>query len=155
MSLRRETGNLLDAKTDAVLVAVDGDHPRLVGAVAHQLENRIDDDREWDRIIREAKYPLGAGEPRVVSLEEVPEVEFKFVIFVNFYNHHNSRLYLDSGYYNALAYAHNWRIRSVATALYKGGWRGTEEQAMAALNRACAKVPTVDVVLYERPARAR
>ncbi|MDY7232827.1 hypothetical protein [Hyalangium rubrum] len=81
----------------------------------------------------------------------MPEVEFRYAVFISFFNHHNNALYLERGYENALIYSFNWGIRTLATPLYQGGWWGTREQGLSALDRACMRYAEVDVTLYESP----
>jgi len=150
VSVTYKTGNVLDAKTDALLVAVDGDNRKLIGAVGQQLASRIDDSRDWEQILAKADYPIAPGCVRVVDLEEYPEVGFKFVIFACMFNHNNKELYLENAYSNALGTGSNWGVRSLATVLYRGGWRGTVELATAALERAVLRVPEVQVEVWER-----
>ena len=71
MAIVEQLGNVLDAAIDGLLVAVDGDHPRLVGAVAHQLAKRLDDEDEWARILEDAAVPIPADAGRVVDTEGV------------------------------------------------------------------------------------
>lgn len=149
MSLHFAVGDVLDAQADAILVAVDGDHPRMIGSIGRRLAERIDDELEWARIVEAAQFPIPAGGARVASLEEVSEVPFRYAIFISTFNHHNQELYLDTAYENALVYARNWGIKTLATPLYQGGWRGTAERARRALEAAAARHPQVDVMLYE------
>jgi hypothetical protein len=94
-----------------------------MGAVGHQLRKRLDDDREWNRIIEKARFPIDSGWVNVVDVIEIPEIGFRYLMFVNFYNHRDANVYLGIGYFNAVAIAHNWGMRTIATALHRGGWR--------------------------------
>lgn len=156
MTLHAKTGNLLDAEADAIIIAVDGDDPKLLGSVGQQLRKRIDDEDYWQDLIRAANYPIHPGDVRLLDISTVTDYSdavfgYRAVILVNFYNHINSRVYYEKGYHNALAYAHHNGLYRLGTALYKGGWRGTEAKAMAALKRAAERVPEVDVTLCVRP----
>ena len=147
------TGDIFTSTADAILISVDGDHRKLVGAVGQQLIKKIDDDREWKRLIEKVDYPINAGHARVMDLQDVPEAGFKFAILVSMFNHHNQKLYLRQGFHNALAVAANWGIKTVATVAAHGGWRGDIDGATEPLIQACAEVPRVSVELWERAAR--
>lgn len=152
-NIKRFTGDIFTSTADAILISVDGEHPKMIGAVGQQLIKKIDDDREWARLIEQVRYPIHAGNARVMDLQAVPEAGFKYAVLVSMFNHWNNSLYLQQGFYNALAVGFNWGIRSIATVAAHGGWRGDINGAMEPLYQACAKVPEVSVELWERASR--
>lgn len=150
MGLIYREGNVLDAGTDALVIAVDGQHEKYVGAVGQQLAKRLDDDREWNSILKAANFPLATGGVHIVKTEDLPEIGFKALFFACMYNHHNRAIAVENAYHNALGAAHNYGYRSLATVPYRGGWRGTVDDALSALEAASARRPNVEVYVYER-----
>lgn len=147
MTYKLVQGNILTSEAEAIIISVDGDHPKMIGSIGRRLQELIDDERTWSDIITAARFPIGAGDVRVVSLEDA-DVPFAFAIFVSMFNHLNNRTEVAQGYYNALAAASNWKFRTVATALHTGGWRGSKAASEGALATACLRVPEVAVTLY-------
>ncbi len=152
--IKRLTGDIFTSTADAILIAVDGDHPRLIGAVGQQLIKKIDDAREWRRLIEKVSYPIRAGTAQVMDLQDVPEAGFKYAILACMFNHHDQARYLRQGYHNALSVGSHSGITSVATVAAHGGWRGSIDDATEPLLQACAEFPAISVELWERAPRA-
>lgn len=151
--IKRFTGDIFTSTAEAILVSVDGVHSTHVGALGQQLIKKIDDAREWKRLIEQVRYPIPAGHARVMDLQKVPEAGFKYAVLVCMFNHYNKSLYLRQGFHNALAVSFNWGIRSLATVATHGGWRGDIDGAEEPLIQACAEIPEVAVELWERVPR--
>jgi hypothetical protein len=155
MPIERVIGDVLDAQTEGLVIGCDGDHPKMMGPVGNQLKRRLDDDREWERIIQKARFPIAPADVHAVDVMEIPEIGFRYLMFVNLYNHHNADLYLASGYRNTVCAAYNGGVRSLAMVLHRGGWRAKFDSvsAMENLEKAATLFPEVSIFLYERAPR--
>ena len=132
MALIELEGDVLTGDAEALIIAVDGQHPKMLGNIGQRFmaqviaQNKPGEDH-WARIVREARYPINEGIAHLVNIDFLPETEFKYLIFMAMYNHYNdadpeSRLRMNWAYANAVGAAYTaaspaWRQPSTEADL--------------------------------------
>jgi len=133
--IRLVLGDVLTAKTDALLVAMDGDAEGMEGNIGRQLQRKIGEEA-WEDLMAQLIFPMGAGTAQIAEFEGVAEVQFKFAVFAAAFLHatnEGASSTLKASLDQSLKRARGAGARSIATAVLTGGWRVNKERAIAHL----------------------
>lgn len=130
MGLYIAVGNVLDEDVDGLILTVDGARLGLEGNIARQFARRYPDD--WEDVASRVRYPLPLG--RAMGIACTLDAPFKMVVIASTLHHldvfsDTQKLgIIRSACSEAIAIASRSRLRSLAAAVMRGGWRlGTEE----------------------------
>jgi len=151
MTLIEERGDVFDVDAEGLILTVDGDHPRMMGNVAHKLQRRMTDDA-WEDLVDDLDSPIPWGTARHVELPE-PVGTFKHVFVLSMLDHVNSPPrasrpdVLRSCLIKALTMAAKLGLTRVASGMLRCGWRIDETMALAAMRSAAEEVPKVTLIL--------
>jgi len=118
-------GNVLNARADGLIIAIDGSAKGLEGNVAQQFIRRWGD--EWEEIVDEFDFPISLG--RSAYVKSVPPVPFRYIFVASILDHLNKverakmPAVLRSSLHEALSMSQSLKLKSLACPLLKGGWR--------------------------------
>lgn len=83
MALELVTGDVLDAKADALLLNIDGAKRGMEGNIARQFARRWTDD--WEDMQRDVRYPVPIG--RTVAVPWGGDCPWRLILFASTLHH--------------------------------------------------------------------
>lgn len=135
MSLLIKYGNVLEAKTDAVILTIDGFAKGMEGNIARAFARKCPD--VWKELEDEIPYPLGYGE--VFDYEPSSECSFRLILIASTLSHKDTltesakKGIVRTAFKNAINLAADYGIKTIATAIMTGGWRLSQQNAFLAM----------------------
>ncbi|MEK6236620.1 MAG: macro domain-containing protein [Planctomycetales bacterium] len=133
MTIRLIRGDLLDSDAEAIALTIDGAGPGLEGGVARAFAKRFPE--AWAAVESQIQYPIPLGDADAFPIEEDTARE-RLVILASTLHHTESfsendkRAVVRDAFRNALESAAIHRKKSLAAAIFSGGWRLSSSQAM-------------------------
>lgn len=154
MSIQVLTGNALDSCSEALLITVDGTRRGMEGNLARQFERRWPDD--WQDMQRNIPYPIPLG--YTVALDWDGDSPWSWYLIASTLHHLQVLSDADKitivkrAFLDALNHCHRLGLRSLATAVMRGGWRLSMEDAFHAMltawNASLARHSQLNVQVY-------
>lgn len=132
MALELVTGNVLDARADALLLTIDGAKRGMEGNIARQFARRWPDD--WEDMQRDVRYPVPIG--RTVAVPWDGDCPWRLILFASTLHHldvlddRQKRSVIRTSLTEALQLCVRHHATTLAMALLQGGWRLSAENAL-------------------------
>ena len=130
--------NVLDATADALLLTIDGQAPGLRGNIAHAFQRRWPE--AYEDFESQLRFPIPLGS--AVRVDADTDCPWRRLFFVATLHHletlddHTRHEVIRQGLHSALDTAARARLRTLATAPMKGGWRLTTPAAYGTMHEA-------------------
>lgn len=138
MTLMIDTGDVLEARSDALILSIDGARHGLEGNIARQFGHRYPD--AWAEIEASIKWPVPLG--RSVAVDCSGLCPWRLMILASTLHHVDvlgeveKQAVVRRAVAGAQALASRDGARSIATAVLTGGWRLGVDDAFAAMRDA-------------------
>lgn len=153
MTIEYATGDVLDSKTDAILLTLDGARRGMEGNIARQFARRFPDD--WQYLQRDIRYPVPIGRSIIVPWDG--DCPWSHILFASTLHHldvldeHQKLRVIRLALTEALQLCVRHGISSLSTAVLQGGWRLSPEAALKEMESAyrsagCLRVRLVIVL---------
>lgn len=132
MALDLVTGDVLDAKADALLLTIDGAKRGMEGNIARQFARRWPDD--WEDMQRDVRYPVPIG--RTFAVPWDGDCPWRLILFASTLHHLDvlddgqKRSVIRSSLTEAMQLCVQHQATTLATAVLQGGWRLSTEDAL-------------------------
>lgn len=133
--LRIIQGNVLDARSDALIITIDGAKKGMEGNIARGFARRWPE--LWGEVEAEIPYPLPLGE--VFEYEPASEGPFNLILIAATLNHKDTlsesekKGIVRTALCNSITTAAVYGIKSIATTIMTGGWRLSQQSAFLAM----------------------
>jgi O-acetyl-ADP-ribose deacetylase (regulator of RNase III) len=138
MALQRISGDLLEAKADALLLTIDGSKSGMEGNIARQFARRFPED--WQYLQRGIRYPVPIGRSVIVPWDG--DCPWSHILFASTLHHsdvleeHQKLRVIRLALTEALQLCVRHGISSLSTAVLQGGWRLSPEAALKEMESA-------------------
>lgn len=135
MSIQVVSGNVLDCTSDALIITIDGARRGTEGNLARQFERRWPDD--WADMQRIVPYPIPLGHTVLINWDG--DSPWSWYLIASTLHHLHVLSDADKvsivkrAFLDALNHCHRLKLRSVATAVMRGGWRLSSQEAFHAM----------------------
>lgn len=135
MSFRVMQADLFSVKAEALLLTIDGARHGLEGNLARQFARLHPDD--WEDVEAQVRYPLPLGRAMCVPMHA--DCPWRAVVVASTLHHvdvlsdDEKVVVIRRAFAESLALCGRYRLRSLASAVMRGGWRLTLEQAFSAM----------------------
>lgn len=135
MGLRILHGNVLDAKTDSIVLTIDGLAQGMEGGIARAFAKKWPE--AWEEIECEIPYPMTLGE--VIGVEPSSGFPFLLVMIASTLHHKDTLTESDkkgvvrTAIIEAMHIASGYDIKSIAAPVMSGGWRLSPSSAFMAM----------------------
>ena len=136
-SLTLRQGNLIDSTAEAILLTIDGVARGMEGNIARVFQRNYPD--AWEELEDEIEYPLSLGKSVALDIHDEYDCRFKTAIIASTLNHmdilpdQQKIGVMESAFYHSLSLCQQRQINTLATALLRGGWRVSLEEALLAM----------------------
>jgi hypothetical protein len=135
MQIRVVQADLFSVKADALLLTIDGARRGLEGNLARQFARLHPDD--WEDVEAQVRYPLPLG--RAMCVQMHVDCPWSAIVVASTLHHvdvlsdDERVVVIRRAFAETLALCGRHRLRSLASAVMRGGWRLTLQQAFSAM----------------------